>query len=132
MPKADFQIFINSNSMLAKLQNDVDAQKIFDILNEDAQIFAAILAIENGKPALSASIKKIEDYALNPQCNFFTSNFERQAVGRMQKFILAPFGYVPNDINKSVNSKIFTVATCYEKDESKATMIIKVMSEEKI
>ena len=132
MPKADFQSFINSNSMLAKLQNDVDAQKIFDILNEDAQIFAAILAIENGKPALSASIKKIEDYVSKTQSNFSASNFERQAVGRMQKFVLEPFGYVPNDVKKSVNSQIFTVATCYEKDESKATMIIKVMSEEKI
>ena len=117
--------------MLAKLQNDVDARAIFDILNEDKQIYAAILATENGKPALSASIKIIEDYVLKTQSSFFASNFERQAVGRMQKFVLAPFGYIPNDIKKSVNSRIFTVATCYEKDESNATMIIKVTSEEK-
>ena len=131
MPKANFQDFINSNTILAKFQNNTDAQKIFDILNEDEQIYAAILATENGKPALSASIKKIEKYISDNKSVFFTSNFERQAVGRMQKFILAPFGYVPNDIQKSVNSKFFTVATCYEKDESKATMAIKITSEEK-
>lgn len=117
--------------MLAKLQNDIDAQAIFDILNEDRQIYAAILATEDGRPALSASVKRIEDYVLKTQSNFLASNFERQAVGRMQKFVLAPFGYIPNDIKKSVNSKIFTVAACYEKDESNATMIIKVTSEEK-
>ena len=131
MPKANFQNFVNSNSILAKLQNNNDAQKIFEILNDDAQIYAAILATENGKPALSASIKKIEEYISENKSDFFASNFERQAVGRMQKFILAPFGYVPNEIKKSVNSKIFTVATCYEKDESQATMIIKITSEEK-
>ena len=131
MPKANFQSFINSNSMLAKLQNNADAMAIFDILNDDAQIYAAILATENGKPALSASTKKIEEYVSENKSDFFASNFERQAVGRMQKAILSPFGYVPNEIKKSVNSKIFTVATCYEKDESKVTMIIKITSEEK-
>lgn len=131
MPKANFQDFVNSNSMLAKLQNNTEAQAVFDILNEDSQIYAAILATENGKPALSASIKKIEEYISDNKSDFFASNFERQAVGRMQKFVLAPFGYVPNEIKKSVNSTIFTVATCYEKDESKATMAIKITSEEK-
>ena len=131
MPKADFQSFINSNSMLAKLQNNPDAMAIFDILNDDAQIYAAILATENGKPALSASIKKIEEYVSENKSDFFASNFERQAVGRMQKAILSPFGYFPNDIKKSVNSKIFTVATCYEEKKDLATMIIKITSESK-
>ena len=131
MPKADFQSFINSNPMLVKLQNDPDAQAIFDILNEDSQIYAAILATENGKPALSASINKIQKYILQNNSNFFASNFERQAVGKMQKAVLAPFGYFPNDIKKSVNSTIFTVATCYEEKKDLATMIIKITSESK-
>ena len=131
MPKADFQSFINSSSILAKLQGNLEAQKIFDILNEDSQIYAAILAIENGKPPLSASIKKIEDYVSKTGSNFLASNYERQAVGRMQKAILAPFGYVPTDVKKSVKSTFFTVATCYAENKNSATMIIKITSEDK-
>ena len=58
MSKAAFNDFINSSAMLKGFIKNHDAEKIFDILNEDEQIYGAILASEDEKPALLSSVKK--------------------------------------------------------------------------
>ena len=46
----------------------------------------------------------------------------KRIIGKMQKFILEPFGYFPTGMEKPVNGKIFKTATCYEYIDGKATM----------
>ncbi len=130
MSKAAFNDFINSSAMLKGLIKNHDAEKIFDILNEDEQIYGAILASENEKPALLSSVKKIEEYIeKNPNSNFPMTDFNKQAIGKMQKVILRPFGYVPSGKQKTIRSNIFSSASCYKYEDGTATMRIKVTSE---
>ena len=131
MPKALFDDFVRSSPMLKSIAGNYDAEKIFDILNEDEQIYGAILASESGKPALTASLKKINAYvAKNPDSSFPMTYFNKQAIGKMQKFILQPFGYAPNGKQKTITDNIFSSASCYTYEEGTATMKIKVTSEE--
>lgn len=131
MPKAQFDDFVKSSPMLQGIDGNKDAEKIFDILNEDAQIYGAILASENGKPALTASLKKISAYvAENPDSTFPMTDFNKQAIGKMQKFILQPFGYSPNGKHKTITDNIFSSASCYGYEDGTATMRIKLTSEE--
>lgn len=130
MPKATFNNFVNSSAMLKGFAGNKDAEKIFDILNEDEQIYGAILTSENGKPALLSSVKKIEEHVeKNSDSNFPMTDFNKQAIGKMQKFILEPFGYVPNGKQKTIKSNIFSTASCYKYEDGTATMRIKVTSE---
>ncbi|MBR0279459.1 MAG: hypothetical protein IJQ75_05705, partial [Synergistaceae bacterium] len=62
MPKAQFSDFVKSSPFFKGLVGNHDAEKIFDILNEDEQIFEAVSASEDGLPALLPSVKKIEDF----------------------------------------------------------------------
>ena len=131
MPKAQFDNFIKSSPMLQSITGNYDAEKIFDILNEDEQIYGAILASENGKPALTASLKKINAYVTeNPNSSFPMTDFNKQAIGKMQRFILQPFGYAPNGKQKTITDNIFSSASCYTYEKGTATMTIKITSEE--
>ena len=131
MPKAQFHDFVKSSPMLQGIAGNYDAEKIFDILNRDEQIYGAILASTNGKPALTASLKEISAYvAENPDSTFTMTVFNKQAIGKMQKFILEPFGYAPNGKQKTITDNIFSSASCYEYEDGTATMRIKVTSEE--
>jgi len=131
MPKATFNDFVNSSAMLKGFAGNKDAEKIFDIIYEGEQIYGAILTSENGKPALLSSVKKIEEHVeRNPDSNFPMTDFNKQAIGKMQKFILEPFGYVPNGKQKTIRSNIFSTASCYRYENGTATMRIKVTSEE--
>ena len=49
-------------------------------------------------------------------------NFIMQAFIKMQGFILEPFGYFPNGIEKPLYGEIFQTAPCYEFVEGKAAM----------
>ena len=124
MPKAQFSDFVKSSPFFKGLVGNHDAEKIFDILNEDEQIFEAVSASEDGLPALLPSVKKIEDFvSKNSDGSFPMTDTNKKIVGRMQKFVLEPFGYLPKKITgKPVESTIFKTATCYEYVESKAAM----------
>ncbi len=127
MPKATYEDFINSYSALKGLEANPDAQAIFDILNHDASIYGAIQAIEKHKPALSANVQTIDVYAETHQDSQFPlTDFNKQAIGRMQKVILDPFGYEPNGKQKSLKSPNFGTASCYEYKDGKASMEIRV------
>lgn len=127
MPKAAYSDFINSYSALKVLADNKDSEAIFEILSRDENIYAAIEASKKGKPALSASVDEIEEFIGGRNNNAFTlSDFNKQAIGRMQKVILAPFGYVPNGKKKALNSKYFSTASCYEFKEGNATTRIRI------
>ena len=124
MLKAQFSDFVKSSPMLMGFAGNHDAEKIFDILNEDEQICGAVSASENGLPALLASVKKIEDFiSKNSDGSFPMTDFNKRVIGKMQKFVLEPFGYLPQK-SKPVNTEIFKSATCYEYVEDKAIMPI--------
>ncbi len=124
MPKAQFSDFVKSSPFFKGLVGNHDAEKIFDILNEDEQIFEAVSASEDGLPALLPSVKKIEDFvSKNSDGSFPMTDTNKKIVGKMQKFVLEPFGYLPKKVTgKPVDSTIFKTATCYEYVESKAAM----------
>ena len=128
--KATFNGFVNSSAMLSGLAGNDDAENIFNIINSDEQISGAVSASKNGMPALLSSVRKIEEYVQkNPDSNFPMTDFNKQAIGKMQKFILEPFGYVPNGKQKTIKSNIFSTASCYKYEDGTATMRIKVTSE---
>ena len=132
MSKAQFIDFVNSNPMLKGFAGNHDAEKIFDILNEDEQICGAVSASEKGLPALLPSVKKIEDFiSKDSDGSFPMTDFNKRVIGRMQRFVLEPFGYFPKRMEKSpkrmekrVNGEIFKTAACYEYIDGKATMPI--------
>ena len=134
MPKATFEKFLEENSMYKSLENNRDARKIFDILNENENIYGAIKFSQMNKPALMASVEKIETYIDNRGENAkfdLKEDFNRQGVGKMQKTILAPFGYTPiKNSQKSFKAKYFRTASCYEFNDTNATMKVKVIVSE--
>ena len=118
--KATFNGFVNSSAMLSGLAGNDDAENIFNIINSDEQISGAVSASKNGMPALLSSVRKIEEYVQkNPDSNFPMTDFNKQAIGKMQKFVLEPFGYFPSG-DGPVKSKIFKTASCYECVDGKA------------
>ena len=124
MPKAQFSDFVKSSPFFKGLVGNHDAEKIFGILNEDEQIFEAVSASEDGLPALLPSVKKIEDFvSKNSDGSFPMTDTNKRIVGRMQKFVLEPFGYFPKKSKRDfAGSTIFKTATCYGYIESRAAM----------
>lgn len=59
-------------------------------------------------------------------------DFIRNAFIKMQGFILEPFGYFPNGMEKPVDGKFFKTAPCYEYVEGKASMPVPRVREEKL
>ena len=131
MPKKNFTDFINENPTYKSLSGNPDAMGVFDILNRDEQIYDAIRESENGRPALTPSVKLIEDY-INSKGNGtvfpLSVPFNRTAVGRMQKTVLIPFGYEPNDKQAACRIGNFKTASCYSRT-GKAVMkaVVKIV-----
>ncbi len=130
MAKATFDDFIKQNPMCQNLNGNKDARKIFDILNKDENIYNAIKISAIGKPALEANVNEIENYIDKAgENNTFDLKVDinRMNVGKMQKTILAPFGYINiQNSTKQFKSKYFTSASCYEKTGT-PTMFVKVV-----
>ena len=121
--KATFNGFVNSSAMLSGLAGNDDAENIFNIINSDEQISGAVSASKNGMPALLSSVRKIEEYVQkNPDSDFPMTDANKRIVGKMQKFVLEPFGYFPSGDGKHVKSKIFETASCYECVDGKAAV----------
>lgn len=131
MPKATFNDFIKAYPMCNQLQANDGAKKVFDLLNQDGNIFVAIFLSEQGSPALAANVAGIDAlYDDLRDMGFDLSiDLNRQAVGRMQKVVLEKFGYVPGNKSKDLTSSFFKTATCYVKDGF-AEMRVRVISEE--
>ena len=123
--KATFNVFVNSSAMLSGLAGNDDAENIFNIINGDEQISGAVSASRNGMPALLSSVRKIEEYVeKNPDSDFPMTDYNKRIVGKMQKFVLEPFGYFPTGDGKPVKSKIFKTASCYEYVDGKAAITV--------
>lgn len=117
MPKATFEDFVQEKFIGRELLDNPDARKIFDIMNDDANIAKAIELSEEGKPALLASVNEIEDYfEFNRDTTTFRLDEPRncQMVGRMQRTILQAFGYKPV-ANKQMLTLYFHSAMTYKK-----------------
>lgn len=117
MPKATFEDFVQENFISRELLDNPDARKVFEILNEDANIAKAIEITKAGKPALLASVEEIENY-FESRGNNSTFRLDeprnRQLVGRMQRTILAAFGY-KNAVNKTLEARYFLSAMTYQR-----------------
>lgn len=115
MSKATFEDFLYAPFVSRELMDDIDAKKIFEILNDEKIIARAIELSKEGKPALLAGVEKIEDYidSRGKSATFRLDNPRNcQLVGIMQKVILAPFGYKPA-VSKSMETRYFHSAKTY-------------------
>jgi hypothetical protein len=125
---------IAANPNCQKLRGNIDAEAIFNILSKDENIIAMLEISDLGKPALSACIKEIEKYFDLQKAPTFDLNegFSKQAVGRMVKTIIKPFGYethIQRELPKSCASKYFTSATCYRKTGIATMKVVKTIVE---
>jgi hypothetical protein len=122
--KATYNDFINQNPNCRKFENDLDMQRIFDLLSEDCSIIRMIDASEAGKPALGPFAVTVEDIFTDLSrihVNSLNDNFTKQAVGLIIKTILEPFGYIPwkqKDLPKDKNATKFRSASTYRFNEN--------------
>lgn len=133
--KATFKDFIVNAPNYKKYAGDATAIHIFEnILSKDENIIAMIDTSESGKPALSACITEVENYFLCQNNPLFDLNddFAKQALGRMVRVILEPFGYLPKsqkDMPKFCNSKFVRSAMTYELTGPASMKVIRTIVE---
>ena len=128
--KANYNDFLKENPICSKFATNADAKKVFDFLNTDAIIIQMIESCEQGKPALSGCVNEVEAFydAMGTAAISFKDDGTRQAVGRMIKTILDPFGYrvtKKKDISKEKKAKYFKAAACYEKLGEATMQVVK-------
>jgi hypothetical protein len=119
---ATFSDFIEQNPNCKKFEDDDDMQNVFDFLSRDYILTQLIDASEAGKPALAPVAVNVEHFfsdRTKEHLNSLDDDFTKQAVGRMIKTILAPFGYSvwkQKDLPKSIGATKFQSATTYRFD----------------
>ena len=93
--RKDFQDFLDETPICSKLEGNAMAEAAFEELSKIPNIYKMIVMSDKGEPALAACISDVEK--LLRQQNQFDLNvdFNKQALGRMVKTILEPFGYYP-------------------------------------
>ena len=111
--------------------DNVDTRAIMDFLSLPESVNKMIIASEMGLPAITPIVKELEDRFENSGLSPLHHQGEnqnavhRQNVGRMIKFVMSQFGYVPVDgglserarIPKFAQSKHFSTAAIYAKKE---------------
>lgn len=111
--------------------DNVDTRAIMDFLSLPESVNKMIIASEMGLPAITPIVKELEDRFENSGLSPLhhqgknQNAVHRQNVGRMIKFVMTQFGYVPVDgglserarIPKFAQSKHFSTAAIYEKKE---------------
>ena len=127
--KATFEDFILENPNCSKYRDNVDAQAIFDLLSKDENIIRMIEISELKKPALTPCVALVEDYVRGQSNPLFDvrNEFERTAVGRMVKTILAPFGFRVSGqkpLGKQ-RGEWFASASCFEQREMGTMRVVK-------
>lgn len=132
--RATFEDFIHFNPTCKKFEDNDDARAVFNLLSEDGNIIAMVDASEAGKPALSGSVKALEDYfdsLASPQIDL-NDSFTKKAIGKMVRTILEPFGFetaYQRDMPKSCAAKYFRSATCYRKTGIASMEIVRTIVE---
>lgn len=113
----------------SKIEPNQDAQDIMDFLSSSENVNKMIVASDMGLPAITPVVAELERRFEN--CKLFPLNHEgknqnaanRQNIGRMIKFIMSYYGYIPiagglserARIPKFANSNHFTTAAVYRK-----------------
>lgn len=106
-----------------------DTRAIMDFISSPRSVNKMIVASEMGLPAITPIVKELENKFANSNLSPLHHNgknqnaVHRQNVGRMIKFVMAQFGYVPVDgglserarIPKFANSQYFSTAAIYKK-----------------
>lgn len=128
--KATYNDFITSNPNCSNFENNPDAQKIFNFLNQDEIIIKMAEYADQGKPALAGCVLELETFFDDMHSTEidFMDGFTRTVVGRMIKCILDPFGYrvtKQKDFTKNKKGKYFTSASCYSLSGSATMHIVK-------
>lgn len=109
-----------------------DTRAIMDFISSPESVNKMIVASEMGLPAITPIVKDLEnkfEYSRLSPLHHEGKNqnaVHRQNVGRMIKFVMAQFGYIPVDgglserarIPKFAKSKHFSTSALYEKKES--------------
>lgn len=96
--------------------NNLDAQHVFDYLCLPENIHSMIIFSELELPAISGIVIKLERQFANLPYFSLTDYRKRQIVGRMIKFILSHFGYLPVAGGLDERSKLrnFSQATLFK------------------
>ncbi|MGN0466953.1 MAG: hypothetical protein ACI4F9_11490 [Lachnospiraceae bacterium] len=130
--KATFNNFLTENPNCSGFVDKSDAITIFNILSEDKNIIKMIDYSEQGHPALSACVATLEAWYDSQSMHDFSfeEDFNKMAVGRIIKTILAPFGYEVSSrkaISKKCGSKYFSSASCYRMTGTPKMVVKKII-----
>ena len=122
--------------------DNVDTRAIMDFLSLPESVNKMIIASEMGLPAITPIVKELEDRFENSGLSPLNHKGEnqnavhRQNVGRMIKFVMSQFGYVPVDgglserarIPKFAQSKHFSTSAIYaKKKDSRYKIEVKIV-----
>lgn len=117
--RKDFQDFLDETPICSKLTGNAMAKAAFEELCKIPNIYKMIVMSEKGEPALAACISDVEKL-LGQQDEFdLNVDFNKQALGRMVKTILEPFGYSWTGQEKPIRrelSDFITSAAVYSLD----------------
>ena len=105
MPTFSYVLFCSSFSFKNCAIN-ADAQRVFNFLCKPENVHNMIIFSNLNLPAISGIAKELEkNFANSPQFPL-TDRTNRQTVGRMVKFILGHFGYVPTIGSPDARAKL--------------------------
>ncbi|MBC9783525.1 hypothetical protein H1S01_03235 [Heliobacterium chlorum] len=107
-----------------KFKDNPTVKKIYEFLSEPESIDKMISACENGKPALSGIVQKLEEQFANDPYLTLSNNTVKQLIGSLIKEVLYDFGYIVNIQRVVSNSQVFSSATHYCKDDEKVKKIL--------
>ena len=137
MPKAVYNDFIAQNPNCKIFADDEDMIYTFNMLSCDIFLVQLLEASDFGKPAIAPIVTNIEHVFMDcnkEHANTLDDSFTKQAVGRMVKTILEPFGYTvwkQKDLPKNSGAEKFQTASVYRRDMAKtATLRVKKTIEE--
>jgi len=129
--RSTFEDFLAANPNCSGYRGDSGAQRVFELLSEDASLIAMAASADMGKPALLGCVGVIEqafDAGAFPSFDL-SNDFVRTAVGRMAKIAIAPLGYEvtqQTDFPKG-SAKYFKSASCYAKTGPATLKIVKTI-----
>ena len=120
---------IASDYLIKSSIDNNDTRAIMDFISSPRSVNKMIVASEMGLPAITPIVKELENKFANSNLSPLHHNgknqnaVHRQNVGRMIKFVMAQFGYIPVDgglserarIPKFANSQYFSTAAIYKK-----------------
>lgn len=131
--KRMYNDFISANPNCSGLSSSKTAEAVFDFLSRDENIISMIESADAQQPALAGCVQELEAFYDGIQDkDMDLEDFNKQAVGRMIKTILEPFGYVPTGqkyLSKALNTKYFKSAKCYSLTNPASMKVIKKIVE---